>query len=173
MLNRFWVTLAESWHIDRPAIPPIVSNIKSKSYLNLLQECHIESHQVKEWSHLIFPSEYPSALPRSGAQRARNLLGAGHSSKGYLHQTLFYRPEFHQSGVWPHAGAGGLSLQSIRQLPSLEKAASFSSPWQRSAGQDRAHVTASREDPFTLANHPSLWLVRKLRVGRRKQISTP
>lgn len=59
MLNRFWMTLAESWHIDRPAIPPIVSNIKSKSYLNLFQECHMESHQVKEWSHLIFPVNIP------------------------------------------------------------------------------------------------------------------
>lgn len=64
----------------------------------------MESHQVKEWSHLIFPSEYPSALPRSGAQRTRNLPAAGHFSKGYLHQTLLYRPEFLQSGVCPHAG---------------------------------------------------------------------
>lgn len=76
MLNRFWMTLAESWHVDRPAIPPTVSNIKSKSYLNLLHERHMESHQLKERSHLIFPSEYPSALLRSAAERIRNLPAA-------------------------------------------------------------------------------------------------
>lgn len=154
MLNRFCVTLTESWHVDRPAIPPIVPNIKSKSYLNLLQECDMESHQLKEWSYLIFPSGYPSALLGSGAQRTRNLPAAvtqlsSHSSTGHLHQMLLYRPDFNQSGGCSHAGAGGLSLQSIRQLLSLERTTSCTIPWQRSAGQHRHPATASREDPFT------------------------
>lgn len=128
MLNRFWMTLAESWHADRPAIPPIVSNIKSKSYLNLLQECH----QLKEWSQLIFPGGYPSALPRSGVQRTINLLAAvtqlsWHSSTAHLHQTLLYRPDFPQSGMCSYAGAGGLSLQSTVE----ERAAPCTTPWQR------------------------------------------
>lgn len=131
MLNRFWMTLAESWHIDRPAIPPIVSNIKSKSYLNRFQECHMESHQVKEWPHLIFPSEYPSALPRSGAQRTRNLPASKDTctKRCSIDLSFFSQVSVHMLGL------GGLSLQSIRQLPSLERAASFTSPWQRSAGQ--------------------------------------
>lgn len=68
MLNRFWMVLAEIWPVDKPATPPIVPNIKSKSYLSLLRECHMKYRQIKEWSHLVFPSEYPSALLRSTAQ---------------------------------------------------------------------------------------------------------
>lgn len=64
MLNRFCMTLAESWHVDRPAIPPIVSNIKSKSYLNLLQECHMESHQLKE----LVPPDIPQWISQCTAR---------------------------------------------------------------------------------------------------------
>lgn len=62
------MVLAEIWHVDKPSTPPVVPNIKSKSYLNLLRACHMEPHQVKEWSHLVSPGEYPSVLVRSGAQ---------------------------------------------------------------------------------------------------------
>lgn len=48
MLNRIWMVLAEMWHVDKPATPTIVPNIKLKSCLNLFHECHMESHQVKE-----------------------------------------------------------------------------------------------------------------------------
>lgn len=67
-LSRFWVILAEVWHVDKPATPPIVPNIKSKSYLNLLLEYRMESHQGKERSHLVFLSEYPTTLLRTVSQ---------------------------------------------------------------------------------------------------------
>jgi len=49
----------------------------------------MESHQVKEWSHLVFLSEYPSALLRSAARWTRKSPATvaqltWHSSTGHF-----------------------------------------------------------------------------------------
>lgn len=150
MLNRFCMTLAESWHVDRPAIPPIVSNIKSKSYLNLLQECHMESHQLKLWSQLIFPSGYPSALLESGAQGTTDLilisLVSVHMLKlvGFPSRALGSFSPWKEPHLLPPHGRGAQGSTELLQLL-LGK---ISSP-------------------------PSPWLIEKLKVGCGKQISAP